>query len=76
MDQSASIFSKSNYLLNVGFVPKLVSTLVPFPDSEPSLSYVIANSLVTSEKAKTAKYNYNLRVCLFFPSLRHWKAKG
>jgi galactokinase len=68
MDQSASIFSKPNYLLNVGFVPKLVSTLVPFPDGEPALSYVIANSLVTSEKAKTAKFHYNLRVSLFVPS--------
>lgn len=47
-----------------GFVPKLVSTLVPFPSGEPALSYVIANTLVTSEKAKTAKYHYNLRVCL------------
>lgn len=62
MDQSASIFSKTNYLLNVGFVPKLIATLVPFPSGKPALSYVIANTLVTSEKAKTAKYHYNLRV--------------
>ncbi|CAD6584398.1 MAG: galactokinase [Cyphobasidiales sp. Tagirdzhanova-0007] len=61
MDQSASIFSKRDHLLNVGFVPKLVVTLVKFPEV-PALSYVVANTLVTSEKQKTAKFNYNLRV--------------
>lgn len=45
-----------------GFVPKLVATLVPLPKTQPPITYVIANTLVTSEKQKTAKYNYNLRV--------------
>lgn len=45
-----------------GFVPKLVATLVAVPRTQPSITYVIANSLVTSEKQKTAKYHYNLRV--------------
>jgi galactokinase len=39
-----------------------VATLVPIPKTTPAITYVIANSLVTSEKAVTAKYNYNLRV--------------
>lgn len=45
-----------------GFVPKLTATLVPFPKRKPGISFVIANSLVVSEKQVTAKYNYNLRV--------------
>lgn len=47
---------------NSGFVPKLVATLVPIPTTKPAITYVIASSLVTSEKQVTAKYNYNLRV--------------
>lgn len=43
-------------------MPKLVATLVPIPTTKPAITYVIANSLVTSEKQVTAKYNYNLRV--------------
>ncbi|KAK9893861.1 Galactokinase [Cystobasidium minutum MCA 4210] len=62
MDQSASIFSREGALLNIGFVPKLVATLVPIPTTKPAITYVIASSLVTSEKQVTAKYNYNLRV--------------
>ena len=60
MDQSASIFSRRSHVLNVGFVPRLIATLVAFPQS--GMAYVIANTLVTSEKQKTAKFNYNLRV--------------
>lgn len=44
------------------FVPELAATLVPFPKQMPALTYIIANSLVVSEKQVTAKYNYNLRV--------------
>lgn len=59
MDQSASIFSRQSHVLNVDFVPELGATLVPFPDA--GMAYVIANTLVVSEKQKTAKYNYNRR---------------
>lgn len=50
------------YCNRSGFVPKLVATLVPIPKTKPAITYVIANSLITSEKQVTAKYNYNLRV--------------
>ena len=42
-------------------MPRLIATLVRVP-KDAGLSYVIANTLVTSEKQKTSKYNYNLRV--------------
>lgn len=59
MDQSASVFSKTESLLHVGFVPALAAKPIPLP-SLP-FSFVIINTLVTSEKHVTAKYCYNLR---------------
>ncbi|KAL8292829.1 hypothetical protein RQP46_000523 [Phenoliferia psychrophenolica] len=62
MDQSASVFSKPLNLLHIEFIPSLLATPIPLPHTVPGLSLVIANTLVTSSKALTAKYHYNLRV--------------
>lgn len=60
MDQSASVFSKTESLLHVEFVPALAAVPIPLP-SIP-FSFVIINTLITSEKHLTAKFCYNLRV--------------
>ncbi|GAA5904892.1 hypothetical protein JCM5296_006136 [Sporobolomyces johnsonii] len=62
MDQSASVFSRSQHLLHIEFIPRLEARAIPLPTTEPPFSFVIANTLVTSNKKVTAKYHYNLRV--------------
>ncbi|GAA5894924.1 hypothetical protein JCM6882_008246 [Rhodosporidiobolus microsporus] len=62
MDQSASVFSRSKHLLHVEFIPHLDARAIPLPQTDPPFSFVIANTLVRSNKAVTAKYHYNLRV--------------
>ncbi|KAM0746484.1 galactokinase [Meredithblackwellia eburnea MCA 4105] len=62
MDQSASVFSQPNHLIHIEFLPQLSAQPIPFPSTQPPLSFVIANTLVTSNKAETSKFNYNLRV--------------
>src|SRR6185312_3222820 len=37
-------------------------TLIKLPSLSPPLTFVVSNSLVTSNKAATAQTNYNLRV--------------
>lgn len=44
------------------FVPKLEASAIPIPETNPPCSFVIANTLVTSNKKLTAKFCYNLRV--------------
>ncbi|GAA5927532.1 hypothetical protein JCM3775_006010 [Rhodotorula graminis] len=62
MDQSASVFSRSKHLLHVEFIPHLEARAIPLPKTSPPFSFVIANTLVKSEKKVTAKFQYNLRV--------------
>ncbi|KAK4056548.1 galactokinase [Microbotryomycetes sp. JL221] len=62
MDQTASVFSKPLHLLHIDFVPKLAAHAIPLPETSPGISFVIANTLVTSNKKATAKFCYNLRV--------------
>ncbi|BGP38973.1 galactokinase [Rhodotorula kratochvilovae] len=62
MDQSASVFSRSKHLLHVEFIPHLEARAIPLPKTDPPFSFVIANTLVKSEKKVTAKFQYNLRV--------------
>jgi len=62
MDQAASIFSEMGYLLYCRFYPKFKAEHVPVPQSEPEISFIIAQSFVTSDKAVTAPKHYNLRV--------------
>ncbi|GAA5992737.1 hypothetical protein JCM10908_006907 [Rhodotorula pacifica] len=62
MDQSASVFSRPMHLLHIEFIPQLKARALPLPQTDPPFSFVIANTLVTSNKKLTAKYHYNLRV--------------
>jgi len=59
MDQAASILSVPFSSLYITFYPTLRGSPVPLPRSH---AFVIANSLVVSDKAVTAKHRYNLRV--------------
>ncbi|KAJ3253721.1 N-acetylgalactosamine kinase [Boothiomyces macroporosus] len=59
MDQSISIVANKTPLL-IDFEPKLNATLVDFKLND--LVFVIANTLVVSDKAVTAPIHYNLRV--------------
>lgn len=62
MDQAASIFSERGYLLYCTFFPKFSAEHVPVPASDPEVTFLIAQSFVTSDKAVTAQIHYNLRV--------------
>lgn len=48
-------------------MPQLEARAIPLPKTEPGFSFVIANTLVRSNKKLTAKYQYNLRVSLLIP---------
>ncbi|RUS17978.1 galactokinase [Endogone sp. FLAS-F59071] len=62
MDQAASVFSAKGFALYVEFVPSLRATPIKFPDTQPGLAFVIANTMVVADKHVTAPKNYNLRV--------------
>jgi galactokinase len=62
MDQSASVFSEQGSALFVSFSPSLSARPVFFPKTKPELVFVIAQSLVTSNKQVTGPIHYNLRV--------------
>ncbi|CAL8578130.1 galactokinase [Xanthoria parietina] len=62
MDQSASVFSIKGDALSVSFSPILNAEAIPIPELEPSVTFMIAQSFVTSDKHVTAPRCYNLRV--------------
>jgi len=62
MDQAASIFSERGYLLYCRFFPSFKAEHVPVPSSDPEVTFLVAQSFVTSDKAVTAPKHYNLRV--------------
>ncbi|KAK6512371.1 galactokinase [Arthrobotrys musiformis] len=62
MDQTASVFGGKDSALYVSFVPELKAKQFSFPKSDPPLSFLIAQTYVTSEKKITAPIHYNLRV--------------
>ncbi|KIW53427.1 galactokinase [Exophiala xenobiotica] len=62
MDQAASIFSERGYLLYCSFFPSFSAEHVPMPVSDPEVTFLVAQSFVTSDKAVTAPIHYNLRV--------------
>ncbi|KAF9359346.1 galactokinase [Mortierella sp. AD094] len=62
MDQACSILSQPKSALFIEFHPVLKVTPVYFPTTTPPIVFVIANTLVTSDKAVTAPVRYNLRV--------------
>ena len=62
MDQAASIFSERGFLLYCRFFPKFSEEHVPVPQADPDVTFLVAQSFVTSNKAVTAPKHYNLRV--------------
>ena len=62
MDQSASVLSERGSALFVSFTPKLHARPVQFPKTNPELTFLIAQSFVTSDKFVTGPIHYNLRV--------------
>ncbi|KZS92424.1 Galactokinase [Sistotremastrum niveocremeum HHB9708] len=65
MDQAASVISMTNEALHVTFHPNLHAEAIALPKStSPDFNpvFVIANSLVVSDKVVSAKTQYNLRV--------------
>jgi galactokinase len=52
-------------------MPQLEARAIPLPVTEPGFSFVIANTLVRSNKKLTAKFQYNLRVSSIRPLSRH-----
>lgn len=74
MDQAASIYGVADHALFVTFKPELTATPFSFAadkatgpaeankKKEEEFEFVIANSLVVSNKHETAPTNYNLRV--------------
>ncbi|GCE99670.1 galactokinase [Zygosaccharomyces mellis] len=59
MDQCASVCGEKDHALYVEFKPALKATPFPLPSS---VRFIIANTLVVSNKFETAPTNYNLRV--------------
>lgn len=76
LDQSASVIGTSASAIYVSFFPALNAIPVRLPGSGfgegegKRATFVIANSLVTSEKAATARTRYNLRVVETFVGAR------
>jgi galactokinase len=64
MDQAASVISTSNSALYISFYPALSAQPIELPTErgDPPAIFVIANSLMVSDKAVSAKTQYNLRV--------------
>jgi galactokinase len=64
MDQAASVISTLNSALYISFYPALSAQPIELPTerADPPAVFVIANSLVVSDKAVSAKTQYNLRV--------------
>ncbi|KAL8661774.1 MAG: hypothetical protein Q9202_005271 [Teloschistes flavicans] len=62
MDQSASVFAVKGDALSVSFSPELHAEAIPFPKVMPPITFMIAQSFVTSDKHVTAPRCYNLRV--------------
>ncbi|MCJ1465570.1 galactokinase [Pseudocyphellaria aurata] len=62
MDQAASVFSIKGDALSVSFSPKLHAEAVAFPNLDPPITFMIAQSFVAADKHVTAPECYNLRV--------------
>ena len=62
MDQAASVFSVQGDALSVSFSPELHAQPIAFPKLTPPITFLIAQSFVTSDKHVTAPECYNLRV--------------
>lgn len=68
MDQAASIFGVPNHALHISFYPKLKAIPTRLPDSDPSHAWVIANTLVVSDKKVSEVYDSREKKVIFsFP---------
>ncbi|MCJ1253241.1 galactokinase [Lignoscripta atroalba] len=62
MDQAASVFSIRGDALSVSFSPELHAEAIAFPNTDPAITFMIAQSFVAADKHVTAPVCYNLRV--------------
>ncbi|KAG8525929.1 uncharacterized protein KY384_000691 [Bacidia gigantensis] len=62
MDQAASVFSIKGDAVSVEFFPDLHAETIKFPELDPPMTFMIAQSFVTADKHVTAPHQYNLRV--------------
>ncbi|KAF2727689.1 galactokinase-like protein [Polyplosphaeria fusca] len=62
MDQAASVFALRGTALYVTFKPALGFKALEFPQTDPELTFVTAQSFVAADKHVTAPVCYNLRV--------------
>ena len=62
MDQSASVFPIQGDAVSVSFFPKLHAEVIKFPQTEPPITFMVAQSFVTANKNETGPIHYNLRV--------------
>jgi galactokinase len=62
MDQAASVFSLRGSALYVSFKPSLEFENIEFPQTDPELAFVTAQSFVAADKHVTGPVCYNLRV--------------
>jgi galactokinase len=62
MDQSASVFALRGQALAVSFSPTLRAEVLPFPETDPPITFMIAQTFVAADKHVTGPVCYNLRV--------------
>ena len=62
MDQAASVFAIQGEAVSVRFAPNLHAEPIKFPNIEPPMTFMIAQSFVAADKHLTAPKHYNLRV--------------
>lgn len=75
MDQAASVFSIQDSALYVEFFPSLKAAPIKFPDTDPELLFLVAQSFVVSDKSVSGPVCYNLRVveCTLAAAMLHKK---
>jgi len=62
MDQAASVFSIRGDAVSIKFSPELNAEALPFPKTEPPITFMIAQSFIAADKHVAAPEQYNLRV--------------
>jgi galactokinase len=62
MDQAASVLSTRGNALSVSFSPELHAEPIAFPETDPPITFMIAQSFVAADKHVTGPVCYNLRV--------------
>ncbi len=62
MDQTASVFSVRGDAVSIKFSPELHAEALPFPKTEPPITFMIAQSFIAADKHVAAPEQYNFRV--------------